>query len=211
MTVKQLMDLPLDPYERSVMSKEKIKTKLFSDYMNNIQQFIRLVELKENIPEKTLYVRMIVPSEIFGDKLMYDVCFLFHNVNTDLKSINPHDTTVQLYANAPAFMFTFAHIFYKNNLIDPSLKRYVSEIAIKVPPNKTNPKGLFGYDKSVFYALIYLTKNGFFGHYTTAVPMYKTMVPLMTMVNKHKEYEYIKKKYKQIYLDYKKKNSFSFF
>jgi hypothetical protein len=69
---------------------------------------------------------------------------------------------VRFFSNDPNFTFTFAHAFHKKGFIIPELVKKISPIALKQPPNQTNPNKLAGYVKSFYFAYIFMRNKGLF-------------------------------------------------
>lgn len=96
-----------------------------------------------------------IPSETI-EKFYYDTVLEFYadkdvdNAGTDLLKYN-----VRFFSNDPAFTFTYAYVFYHNNLFINELKGLMSKEALKKAATEKNPNNQVGYVKTIYFA--YLT------------------------------------------------------
>ena len=108
----------------------------------------------------TYWVHVKVPSEVVKD-FYYDTVFKFftdENVTKggqDLFSYN-----VKFYSNDPAFVYTYAHVFSKNNLFITELQSKMSKEAIRKEAKEKNPQNDVGYVKSIYFAYLTMKNRG---------------------------------------------------
>jgi hypothetical protein len=101
-----------------------------------------------------------VPSETV-DKFYYDVVFKFF---IDASKGGENDLfkwNIQFFSNDPAFVYTYAHVFYENNLLIPELKSKMSKIAIEQAAKERNPQGNVGYVKTIYFAYLVMKNRNF--------------------------------------------------
>lgn len=105
-----------------------------------------------------LYIR--IPSET--DKgLYYDVVLDFYtDDDVAVRTTNLKDYYVRFFANDPNFMFTYANVFYKDNLLVNELKTKFKPIVYKQKPGVTNPNKIVGYVKSIYFAYLFYKSRG---------------------------------------------------
>jgi hypothetical protein len=220
MKLEKLTQSPLDPFERTITARYKILRKLEDDY-KRITNLFRLEYVFMGDDYIDLHVK--VPSEPFREKLFYDVVFRFYN----LKLQNPpggviigRDSDVFVFSNNPNFTFTFLYIYNKNGILHPELLDKCPKIALTTPPNKTNPRGIIGYDKSIFYGMLYLRDIGVFERYNSGERLVTKLKTGRRLLNKlvvaHcddivKLYNSYKKQFKEDYKNYTKRNRIGFF
>lgn len=103
----------------------------------------------------TYWAHIKVPSEVVKD-FYYDVVFKF-SASQDVESSGEDlfKYNVKFYSNDPAFVYTYAHVFIKNELFIDELVSKMSKQAIKKPPTEKNPNQDVGYVKAIYFA--YLT------------------------------------------------------
>lgn len=103
----------------------------------------------------SFYIYMKIPSEVI-EKFYYDVVIRLYTTENKKKSnLNLREYAVEFYSNDPAFVYTFAHAFSKNNLFIKDLEPKMSKIALKDAAKVKNPKDNVWYVKSLYFA--YLT------------------------------------------------------
>lgn len=101
------------------------------------------------------YAHFKIPSETI-EKFYYDTVLEFYadkdvaNSGTDFLKYN-----VRFFSNDPAFTFTYAYVFYHNNLFIDELKGLMSKEALKKAATEKNPNNQVGYVKTIYFA--YLT------------------------------------------------------
>lgn len=106
----------------------------------------------------TLYVR--IPSEKTVG-LFYDVVLDFTTTNDVQRRVtNIKDYNVRFFANDPNFMFTYANVFNKDNLLIPELKNKFDPVVFKQRPKVTNPNKIVGYVKSIYFAYLFYKQKG---------------------------------------------------
>ena len=109
----------------------------------------------ENDGKDSYYIYMKIPSEVI-EKFYYDVVIhLFTTENKKKSNMNLREYAVEFYSNDPAFVYTFAHAFSKNNLFIKDLEPKMSKEALKTIAKIKNPKDNVWYVKSLYFA--YLT------------------------------------------------------
>lgn len=108
-----------------------------------------------NDSQDSFYIYMKIPSEVI-EKFYYDVVIRLYTTENKKKSnANLREHAVEFYSNDPAFVYTFAHAFNKNNLFIKDLEPKMSKTALKDAAKVKNPKDNVWYVKSLYFA--YLT------------------------------------------------------
>jgi hypothetical protein len=118
--------------------------------------------LYKNKERNEYYIHIKIPSEPIK-KFYYDVVLKFYADSSvkDLgRSLNKFN--VQFFSNDPAFVFTFAYVFNKNNLLVKELQSKMSTKAIKTAAKEKNPENIIGYVKSLFFAYLFMSNRGLF-------------------------------------------------
>ncbi|QXN67980.1 hypothetical protein FPHOBKDP_00230 [Listeria phage LPJP1] len=88
--------------------------------------------------------------------MVYDVVIKIDKNNTNVSILNSH---ISFYSNNPNFMFTYGYIYNRDGLIIDWLKNKMSIKSLVDEPKVRNPNQIYGFEKSVYFALIYLEKN----------------------------------------------------
>jgi hypothetical protein len=97
-----------------------------------------------------------IPSETY-EKLFYDVVLQFSPISEQsVSDLSLNNYSVKLFSNAPNFLFTYAYVYNQDGILIDFLKKKISEKALNEPPNIKNPIQSYGFEKSVYFALLYI-------------------------------------------------------
>ena len=105
-------------------------------------------------PNNIYWIYAKVPSEVVK-KFYYDVLIKFtatEKVKSGGKDLFEYN--VQFFSNDPAFVYTYAYVFTKNNLFIKELSSKMSKIALKKTPKEKNPSETIGYVKSLYFVYL---------------------------------------------------------
>lgn len=103
-----------------------------------------------------------VPSEVV-EKFYYDVIIEFTPTKDTKKSSKSlKDYKVRFYSNDPAFVFTFAHAFIKNDMFIKDFEDKMSKKAVKQVAKTKNPLDTVGYVKSLYFAYLIMERFNLF-------------------------------------------------
>lgn len=130
-----------DRFYNILKKKKEFKTKIYRD------------------GDSYFYV-LKVPSETLED-FYFDVVIEAFPVSEGFKtdfSINNYN--VRLFSNSPNFIFTYAYVYNKTDTLIEFLKEKISDRALEEEPKVRNPIESYGYEKSVYFALLYLKEKG---------------------------------------------------
>lgn len=106
-----------------------------------------------------IYFKM--PSESLQG-MYYDIILEFTPKNNDAKVENDlKNYNVRFFSNDRAFIFTYAYAFKQHRLLISDFESKLG-IAVKVKPEKTNPKLLVGYIKEFYFAYLVMNQKGLF-------------------------------------------------
>lgn len=113
------------------------------------------VEKKSN----TYWIHIKIPSEVVS-KFYYDTVIKF-TADSKIESAaqDLFKYHVKFFSNDPAFVYTYANVFIRNDLFITELKPKMSKLAIKKAPKEKNPSGNIGYVKSLYFAYLYMKNN----------------------------------------------------
>ena len=143
------------------MYKQMYKDK-FSKVMVREQGKIEYKLYKDNDKFDSHYIYFKIPSEVVPD-FYYDVVIQFYTDNNAFKNeASLRRYYVKFYSNDPAFVYTFAHSFIKNELFIEDLKPKMAKEAVKKVAKEKNPKNDVWYVKSLFFAYLAIEKYGLF-------------------------------------------------
>lgn len=110
--------------------------------------------------KKNIYWAYIkVPSEEIK-KFYYDVVFKFIPDSSTGISNDIFNYPVKFYSNDPAFVYTYAHVFAKNDLFITELSKKMAKKALKEEAKEKNPQNNIGYVKTIYFAYLLLKERG---------------------------------------------------
>ena len=117
---------------------------------------------KNEDAEDSYIIHMKIPSEVIP-KFYYDVVIrLFTTDNAKKVSSSLRPYFVQFYSNDPAFVYTFAHAFAKNNIFITDLSQKMSKTALDNVASVKNPRDEISYVKSLYFAYLTMEKYNLF-------------------------------------------------
>ena len=108
------------------------------------------------------YIHMKIPSEVL-DKFYYDVVVQLSTTEAPKKVSNfMRSYMVRFFSNDPAFVYTFAHAFSKNDLFIKDLEPKMNKQALKKDAKIKNPKNDIFYVKSLYFAYLTMERYNLF-------------------------------------------------
>lgn len=110
--------------------------------------------------QNRLYGYFKIPSETI-EKFYYDVVVEFTG-NEDVKEAgtNLFEYNVRFFSNDPAFTFTYAYVFNRNDLLIKALRSKMSQKAIKKAAVEKNPSNQVGYVKTLYFVYLTMLNRG---------------------------------------------------
>jgi len=206
MTMDNFLKNPVGPGSASVARRDVIIRNLQERYrklrLANHSGFKVQIFLRSS--DGVYFFKFKIPSEEFPTKLSYDVVLKFTPPADKTRLISLNQYTLTVFSNSLNFNFTYTYIYNLFNILIPELKVKYSEIAIKNPPIIKNPNQDMGFEKSVYYALLFMKelKFNFFNNFRT-IPFNKSaLLQVSSAQEKINEYNRVK----QVIRDSKKTN-----
>jgi len=104
-------------------------------------------------PNGDILFHVRVPSENFkNNKLYYDVLFKIEVDPTQRYATR----NVRMFSNSPSFIFTYAYVYYHDDLVIDEFASKLPITCLTVSPTIRNPLESLGYEKSTYIAARYL-------------------------------------------------------
>ena len=149
-----------NPSGGQIFTNRQVYKAMYKDKFDKVlvreQGQVQYTVYKTNDANDTYYIHFKIPSEVV-DRFYYDVVIQLYTLdNADKTSANLRKYFVKFYSNDPAFVYTFAHSFKKNNLFIRDLEPKMSQKALKEKADVRNPKDNVWYVKSLFFAYLFL-------------------------------------------------------
>lgn len=157
MTMKQFLQNPSGSYSASFARRDLIISGLegrFTQLYNKRKDDFKLKVF--NGPNNSFFFYIQTPSEKL-DKLNYDVIIQFIPTSMNSLSSGTIDSyAVKVYSNSLNFTFSYAYWYNIDDIIIPQLKDKISAKALTDKPVVKNNEGIYGFEKSVYFALLYI-------------------------------------------------------
>jgi len=161
MTLEEYIKNPMG-VSNAVFSQRSMYKDLYTNKFNNImlREAGSLVMHMYREGDTKFVLHIKIPSEVVP-KFYYDVVLEFTTKNPlTILSTNLNNYDIRFYSNDPAFVFTFAYSFSKNDLFITDLASKMSRQALSDRAKEKNPKNIVGYVKSIYFAYIYIKAHG---------------------------------------------------
>lgn len=146
----------------SAIARENQRAVYKAKFDNILLREKGLIDYKLYKDEKsnTYWVYIKVPSEVVKE-FYYDVVLKFYtDESVSEGGNNLFKYKVKFFSNDPAFVFTYAHVFSKNNLFVKELSPRMSSEALKSPASEKNPSNIVGYVKTLYFAYLVMENRG---------------------------------------------------
>lgn len=119
------------------------------------------------------FVHFKIPSETY-EKLYYDIILEFIPEDSDAtKDKNIIRYWIKFFSNSPAMMFTYTYVCYHNKLIPKDIIKFCSKNALRESPSIRNPVEVYGYEKSVYFACLYIMSHNLYKKFELEKNLYK--------------------------------------
>lgn len=159
-TLHQFLQNPTGKKSSVFARREFIKHDLnrrYDSLINKYKDFYHKI-YKDN---ESYYFHFKIPSETF-EGLLYDVVLEF--VPDDEKFIafkSIQEYSMHFFSNSPHMTFTYTYVLKQGGVTIDALEtaQKYSKIALTTPPKVTNPVEIFGFEKSCYYAAIYIDRH----------------------------------------------------
>ena len=215
-TIDEYIDNPMGKGSTAIANRNLIKTDLN-------QRYFKLIDKHKDFKTKRIkvgedyYFHVMIPSESERENT-YDVVIKFTSLdnNTFSKDLTLNRYYMSVFSNCPSFVYTYAYVYNKYQMLINDLKDKYDEIVLASNPVVKNPGEIINYDKSIYFACKYLQEHksmmakGTYSHSTPAVlkAYFKKEIRLSSIImreinkenarlheEKQKEKEKLNKKY----------------
>lgn len=162
-----LDDFLLNPAGRGssmLARRQEIKKNLQLRYYELIKKYGNFKFSVYNLNEDTYIFYFKIPSETYKE-ISYDILLEFSSYkekdNRDSNSLLGYG--MKFFSNSPHMMMTYTYVLNKENLLVPFIKRHkCSDRALKEPPKTRNPIGVFGFEKSCYFAALFISEQKYY-------------------------------------------------
>lgn len=174
LTFKQFLQNPTGPYSAYFGKRVEIINNLENRFSKLLSSRMKDFTCKLYKEKEDYYFHVTVPSETFKE-ITYDIVVKLTPSNDACKSESSlFNYKCQFFSNSPAFVFTYAYVFNKDGNLINFLSNKISAKALKEEPNIKNPVQIYGYEKSLYFAMLYI-KYKFYHIKTNILSLQKTL------------------------------------
>lgn len=158
MTIMEYYNNPAGVGAAVIPNREAIR----ADYTNRFDKLYRtkkdLFRIDVFKDGDEYFILVVIPSEDGDRNNTYDVVVKF--VPTDMSKSHPtvRAYNIQLFSNSPSFVYTYAYVFDKEELMVKELRNKFSDETFQ-PPTTRNPYEGISYEKSTFMAIEFILSN----------------------------------------------------
>jgi len=157
------MELSLDQYLTNPSGKGSavLNMKYIKEEYNS--RYEKLLELHKKFETKIYryrdiyYLYIKIPSET-KKGILYDTVIRFEKGTYSSTTIIK-DWNIKVICNSPSFVFTYTNTFKTNNLLIDELRSILPKEAINKPAKIRNPNQVVGFEKTIYYACLYILDN----------------------------------------------------
>lgn len=162
MTFEEYIQNPMGE-KNSVVSNRTLYRELYKKKLDQVMvRESGKVDYKAYKDGKRYLIHIKVPSEVIAE-FYYDVVIEFRQPkDAKLLGADLSKYEVRFFSNDPAFVYTFAHAFRKNNLFVTDLDSKMSKEALTQKAKEKNPKEIISYVKSIYFAYLMMKSRGLF-------------------------------------------------
>lgn len=164
MTIEQYIANPMGKNNAvmSALTRETLRKTYMKKFDNLLLRENGVIEyhLYKDEKNNTYWAHIKVPSETVK-KFYYDVVLKFSATEkVEEAGNNLFKYNVRFYSNDPAFVYTYAYVFRKNDLFIKELSSKMSKEALKKEAKEKNPTGDVGYVKTIYFAYLVMQNRG---------------------------------------------------
>lgn len=157
MSIRQYIDNPSGKGTAYLAKRSTIKQGMNVTFIKLLQRYRQqFFAVPYTYPNGDVLFHVKVPSEDYStNKITYDVMFMIY---ADDGSQRYALRRMRVFSNSPAFLFTYAYVYFNRDMIipDPDFVSKLPSIALTQAPEVRNPIESMGYEKSTYVAARYL-------------------------------------------------------
>ena len=147
----------LNPFDKATLvttdRDKKYNTKYIDSKYKNPVKLAAVLSV-----ESSYYYLVKVPSDSSEGDLNYDVVIRFFPPSLEIaKESHLRNYYIQFFSNSPGFMYTYAYVYNKEGFLITNLYDKLNDQFLNTPPKKMNRNKSLSYDKSIYFAVHYLS------------------------------------------------------
>ncbi len=157
LSCKEMYSNPTGKGSSNVISRYRIRESLSRSFVENLKRYRNKFMAQPYLrPDGSIVMWVKVPSRTFKDNgIVYDVI-----IEIEKGVGNPSLRPAKFFVNSPSFLFTYAYVFNKEDLLIDWLSQRMPQQALTTPPTVRNPNETLGYELILYQALAYCITGG---------------------------------------------------
>ena len=160
MTAAQFLSNPTGKGSATVARRDRIKADMIARYESLYRKSRKNFGVRIFEHQDKFYYVFKIPSEFYhSENLQYDVIIEFRPPTKKHQADTLNRYHIRFFSNSPNFTFTYAYIYNQDDMLIKWMKPRISNTALKQPPEVRNPREEYGFEKSVYFALLFLKNH----------------------------------------------------
>ena len=162
LTMRQFLINPTGKGSASVARRDRIRADMEARYKKLYKNARRKFIVRPYIDRTTdnLYFWFKIPSEdYYKEDLVYDVIIHFIPPANYTDETPLDKFSINVFSDSPNFIFTYAYLFNSDDMVINWLKPKLPEKSLKDKPVTRNPDMSYGFEKSIYFSLLYLSDH----------------------------------------------------
>ena len=161
-TLKEFIDNPMGKGSNAIPSRQLIRDDLRKRLHKMLTEKEKKIKLTIYKTKSSYYFHFLIPSESKERQNTYDVILEFfvdddYKAAADERSLNNY--RVRFFSNSPSFTYTYLYAFDLAGFFIKEFSNKFSKASLDNPPVTRNPGEIISYEKTIFFACIYLMNN----------------------------------------------------
>jgi hypothetical protein len=160
MSLRQFLQNPTGKYSSQFARRDMVKANLLERYTRTMKKNGNKLNWHVYKVDETYLFHFKMPSEEFGDEILYDVVLQFLPTDEARGDLTINNYDMRFFSNSPGFTFTYAYVMYNSDRMVDLLAFKFDDRALKDEPKVRNPIESFGFEKSCYFAAMYMGQQG---------------------------------------------------
>lgn len=154
LSIREMVTNPSGKGTGFLAARKTIKAALNASFLNLLQNFRnKFYAIPYVFDDGRIWFLVKVPSEFYNtNKILYDCVVEIPAIGAPTLSNRP----AKFFTNSPSFVYTYAYVFNKDNLLIQDLKDKYENITLTQPPETRNPVETLGFEKILYICCSYL-------------------------------------------------------
>lgn len=159
MTLQGYLNNPAGTGSAAITNRELVKNDLSRRFEELYKRKTKLFVANAYKYMDEYFIHVTIPSESTQRDNTYDVVVKFSPDNaSDINTSSVTGYNISLFSNSPSFTFTYTYVYDKDGLLVEELRDKYRDETFSSPVVR-NPYEAINYEKTTFFALMYILKH----------------------------------------------------